>query len=82
MHRTGVIELRQRLAEGAFQNNTSRQHQQFPVGAPAHRDPGSRLLLAESDADAGVPYLDPPEPASAMTVLSCVRAAMPDGQPA
>ena len=27
-------------------------------------------------------YLDGPEPVSAVIVLSCVRAAMPDGQPA
>jgi hypothetical protein len=28
------------------------------------------------------PYLDAPEPVSATIVLSCVRAAMADGQPA
>jgi hypothetical protein len=28
------------------------------------------------------PYLDAPEPVSGVIVLSCVRAAMPDGQPA
>jgi hypothetical protein len=39
-------------------------------------------LVGFGDADAGVPYLDAPEPVSAMIVLSCVRAAMPDGQPA
>jgi hypothetical protein len=29
-----------------------------------------------------LPYLDAPEPVSAVIALSSVRAAMPDGQPA